>query len=133
MGLFNLKEKAEDIKIQFYTWLNNIFKNNLPSNIKAINFNLYDDGKNKWSIELIGAPEYNEDDLDWACNEIFTTRQSPFKISRQGSWEDIQTLFYDFITEYIENGNYADKLKFYDAIGIGFVDGDIQILYKNNT
>lgn len=48
---------TNDVSIEengFYNWLENALKK-LPSNIEAINFNLYEDNDNKWSIELVGT------------------------------------------------------------------------------
>ena len=39
------------------------------------------------------------------------------------------TFFISLVNEYLSSGKYAGKLKEYQAIGIGFVDGDLQILY----
>ena len=36
------------------------------------------------------------------------------------------------IKDYIRNGKYSDKFTKYAAIGIGFVDGDLSILYRND-
>lgn len=50
----------------FFEWLDLILKNELNSEIKAINFNLYEDTDNKWSIELVGTFSFNTDNDDWA-------------------------------------------------------------------
>ncbi|RGF25674.1 hypothetical protein DW081_17390, partial [Clostridium sp. AF46-9NS] len=58
----------------FFEWLDLILKNELNSEIKAINFNLYEDTDNKWSVELVGTFSFDKDNDDWACDEVFTTR-----------------------------------------------------------
>ena len=72
----------------FFEWLDLILKNELNSEIKAINFNLY-----------------------------------------ESDWELVETFFIGLVNEYLSSGKYAGKLKEYQAIGIGFVDGDLHILY----
>ena len=52
MGLFD-KLKPNKNNKDFFEWLDLILKNELNSEIKAINFNLYEDTDNKWSIELV--------------------------------------------------------------------------------
>ena len=52
----------------FFEWLDLILKNELNSEIKAINFNLYEDTDNKWSIELVGTFSFDKDNDDWACD-----------------------------------------------------------------
>ncbi|MBE5820587.1 MAG: hypothetical protein E7310_07270 [Clostridiales bacterium] len=116
---------------KFNEWLNDILKNDLPKGIKAINFNLYEDSNNKWSIELIGSSVFDENNDDWACNEVFTTRDNPFILVKESDWKAIEIIFKNLVEEYLKYGKYANKLKKYTAIGIGFVDGDLSILYKN--
>ena len=42
----------------------------------------------------------------------------------------METVFIDLVNEYLSSGKYANKLKRYLAVGIGFVDGDLHILYE---
>lgn len=70
-------------------WLDDIFIKKLPDNIIAFNFNLYEDEDNKWSIELIGSDKYDPNNDDWACSEIFTTRNNPFVFSTVRDWNEI--------------------------------------------
>ena len=113
----------------FFEWLDLILKNELNSEIKAINFNLYEDTDNKWSVELVGTFSFDKDNDDWACDEVFTTRDQPFVIECESDWELVETFFISLVNEYLSSGKYAGKLKEYQAIGIGFVDGDLHILY----
>ena len=36
------------------------------------------------------------------------------------------------ISEYLENGKYGNILTAATAVGVGFVDGDIDIIYRND-
>ena len=109
----------------FFEWLDLILKNELNSEIKAINFNLYEDTDNKWSVELVGTFSFDRDNDDWACDEVSTTRDHPFVIECESDWKLVETFFIGLVNEYLSSG----KLKEYQAIGIGFVDGDLHILY----
>ena len=54
--LWDLLERLKLNKTKdFFEWLDLILKNELNSEIKAINFNLYEDTDNKWSVELVGT------------------------------------------------------------------------------
>lgn len=117
-------------KDDFIIWLDKILEEELPKGIKAICFNLYENANNKWSIEFVGASSFDEEDQDWACDEVFTTRDNPFVIEKESDWNIILDLFTNKINDYLKNGKHSDKLKNYLAIGIGFVDGDLDILYK---
>ena len=39
-------------------------------------FNIYEDGGNTFSIELIGAGSFDKGNSDWACDEVFTNRNA---------------------------------------------------------
>ena len=67
MGLFD-KLKPNKNNKDFFEWLDLILKNELNSEIKAINFNLYEDTDNKWSVELVGTFSFDKDNDDWACD-----------------------------------------------------------------
>ena len=51
-------------------------------------------------------------------------------IERESDWKSMETVCIDLVNEYLSFGKYAGKLKEYQAIGIGFVDGDLHILYE---
>lgn len=128
MGLFDkFKNKKENT---FEIWLDDILKEKLSDDIKAINFNLYEDDSDKWSIELVGTSSFDENNDDWACDEVFTTRDNPYVLEMKSDWENVQKIYTDKIMDYLANGKYAHKLKQYKAVAIGFVDGDLNIIYK---
>lgn len=128
MGLFNVFKK--NYNNEFRAWLDSILYNELDNNIRAIMFNLYEDEDDNWSVELVGTPFYDENNDDWACNELFTTRDNPFVIKSKEDYDKVEGIFKDLVKNYLNNGTYYMKLKNYDAIGIGFVEGDITILYQ---
>ncbi len=129
MGLFD-RLNSDKINKDFFVWMNSILKNELSSEVKAINFNLYEDADNKWSIELVGTFSFDKDNEDWACDEVFATRDNPFVIERKSDWKSMERVFIDLVNSYLSSGKYASKLKEYMAVGIGFVDGDLHILYE---
>ena len=109
MGLFD-KLKPNKNNKDFFEWLDLILKNELNSEIKAINFNLYEDTDNKWSVELVGTFSFDKDNDDWACDEVFTTRDHPFVIECESDWELVETFFIGLVNEYLSSGKYAGKL-----------------------
>ena len=109
----------------FDKWLDDVLESDLPPEIVAVNFNLYDDGDGQWSIEFVGADSFDEEDSDWACDEVFTTRDDPFCWESEASWEEIQEEAADAIKAYLDEGAHAEQLKQYEAVGVGFVDGEL--------
>lgn len=114
----------------FDKWLDDVLESDLPVEMVAVNFNLYDDGEGQWSIEMIGANHFSEEDADWACDEVFTTREEPFCWEQEASWDEIQEQAADAIRQYLEEGTYAQTLKQYEAIGLGFVEGELELIYQ---
>lgn len=114
----------------FFGWLDAVLSKGLPAGIKAINFNLYDDGASKWSVELVGTSAFDESSSDWACREVYATRDTPFVLMKERDWKTVESLFVSLLEKYLDGGKYASALKKYRAVGVGFVDGDLHILYK---
>lgn len=116
---------------EFEAWLDAALEADLPDDIAAFNFNLYEDGDNLWSIELIGASRFDAEDPDWACEEVFTNREEPLCWSAETDWEEVLETMTQYVEKYLIDGQYAALLKEYEAVGIGFVDGDLNIVYVN--
>ena len=113
------------------TWLNNILGQDIPSSVVALNFNLYEDEDSKWSMELVGTASFDLEDEDWCCDEIFDfgTRTNPLTWKEEKEWNDILTQIQTILKRYLQQGKYSDVLKQYQGVGMGFVDGDIEILF----
>ena len=102
----------------------------LPEDTVAINFNLYE-GEDAYSIQLIATDEFDEEDEDWACEEIFSTEDDLFVVPMTEdieSWEDALVYIKGMIEKYLKISNCKDILENLQGIGVGFVDGDIELL-----
>lgn len=49
------KREGENHMENIETWIDGIFEGILPEGIIDIVFNLYEDGGNRWSLEMIGC------------------------------------------------------------------------------
>ena len=130
---FLFKKKAKKMLYYdgFEKWLNEQISKCCLDDVIAFNFNLYEDGGKKWSVELVGTDTFSEGDTDWACCEVFTTRDNPFTIEHSGDFKEVLSVFKSCVVRYLECGNYREQLKSKAGIGIGFVDGDLELLHKN--
>lgn len=102
----------------------------LPEDAVAINFNLYE-GEEAYSVQLIAADEFDEEDEDWACEEIFSTEDDLFVIPMTEDieeWEDALFYIKSLIEEYLKVSSCRDILENLEGIGVGFVDGNIELL-----
>lgn len=112
-------------------WLDNILEQSIPTEVVALNFNLYEDDGNSWSIELVGTESFDLEDGNWGCDEIFDfgTRENPLAWEEEKAWNEILDEMIQILKRYLQQGKYAGILKKYQGVGIGFVDGDIEILF----
>ena len=117
---------------KFEKWADKFLENGFPEEVVAANFNFYEDADNNWSIEIVGTASFDEDDEDWAGDEVtdLGSRDELFSEELEKEWDEVLEVFLDYVRKYLEQGRYADTLKELTAVGAGFVDGDLEILYK---
>ena len=114
--------------IKFATWLDSVLQMNIPSDVVAFCFNLYEDADKKWTLELIGASSFDKDNSDWACDEVFTTRENPLSWNDKKEWKEVLSESEAIIKEYLKKGKYRKELKERRGLAVGFVDGDLILL-----
>lgn len=131
LNIFKKKKYNED----FIIWLDALLKNKDFEGVVAFNFNLYE-GEGTFHIELIGSDEYDPEDSDWVCSEKFASRDNILIVDEKVSgktWEKTLVYFRHNVEQYLIKGQFKDKLLSKAAVGIGFVDGDLEILYENKS
>ncbi len=123
-----------EIYIEFEKWLSKLLENDMPDNTAAYNFNIYEEEDETYGVQLIASDEFSEDDDDWACSEIWSSEEEIFYIDHSDEKDADRERGLEFISQlisdYLEKGEKADKLKAVKAVGAGFVDGELKILYK---
>ncbi|CAH2213575.1 hypothetical protein [Tepidibacter aestuarii] len=115
----------------FSKWLDSNL-DQLPSDAIAVKLNLYEGPNKTYDIQLIGTDKFDKEDEDWACDEIFSTGEDVFLIPRTDDiddWEDGLSFVSKIIERYLQDGKKANILKNLQAVGVGFIDGDIELLY----
>lgn len=112
-------------------WLNNVLKQDIPNNVVAMMFNLYEDDENIYSMEIVGTESFDKDDEDWACNGVtdFDSRENPLILESKSDWDEMLSEVSECLNKYLSEGKRAAKLKDCTAVAAGFVDGDVEILY----
>ena len=120
----------------FRDWLNDILQNNRFENVKAFNFNLYEDADENdspfFSVQLIGAPFYNPENDDWACNELYSSEENLFIIDNCEDWEDCLDIATKLIREYLYDEKCSVVLRLAEVVAVGFVDGDLEVVSYND-
>ena len=111
-------------------WIDSILNTDIPDDVKAFCFNLYEEGNGSWSMELVGAGRFDPEDQDWPCDEVtdFGSGNNSYKWDMEAGWKDALAYVVDALKKYLEDGKYAELLKSKSGVGVGFVDGDLTIL-----
>ena len=125
MGLFGLINGFGLEYSVFEKWVDKTLSVPLPEGIVAFNFNMYDDGNGKWSVEIIGAASFDKEDEDWACDEIFDNRLKCLRWKNSKTWEQNLEFIKSYIERYLKQGKHADILKDKEGLGVGFVEGNL--------
>ncbi|MFI4853005.1 MAG: hypothetical protein ACIAZJ_28155 [Gimesia chilikensis] len=126
-----------DFNEDFNNWLTTALAEDIPDDVAAFHFNLYEsagDEEIRFGIDLVGAGCFDPEDDDWACDEVWTPEQRMLYIPLEASgteWEACLSRIKSLIQNYLnrEQGP-AEKLKSGTAVGIGFVDGDIELAWQ---
>ncbi|MBR6402524.1 MAG: hypothetical protein IKS48_03995 [Eubacterium sp.] len=113
----------------FSAWADSVFKNEFPDDTVAICFNLYQESEqDTYSVQIVGARVFDEE--DWACDETFSSENNLYIWKEKGGWEKALKAAKKNVEKYVNEGANSETLKAYDGVGIGFVDGDIEIIYR---
>ena len=128
MGLLGLFNGFGLQYSDFEKWVDKTLSAPLPEGIVAFNFNMYDDGDGKWSVEIIGAASFDKEDEDWACDEIFDNRTKCLRWKNSKTWEQNLEFIKSYIERYLKQGRQADLLKDKEGLGVGFVNGNIMLI-----
>jgi hypothetical protein len=75
---------------QFSRWIDDSLAADTPSSVKAFSFNLCEPAGIagvKFGVELIGAGTFDEDDPDWACNDVWEPQVRGIPIPKNYSGE----------------------------------------------
>lgn len=128
---------------RFVDWLTNTLQTTeLPQNTAAILFNLYDgvDEQNRecYQMELVATASFDADDEtgDWGCDELFATRDNlllvPCAVQGFDDWEQFLEIAKGWVVDAMQLPLVKEKLLVYKGVAVGFVDGDLEILYRQN-
>ena len=126
-----------EIYEEFAGWLDNLLENNeMPESTAAFCFNLYEESDEDciYAVQLIAADRFDADDNDWPCDEVWSSEEDIFCIDisdeSEKDWKGAMQRFKEMAVHYLEAGNYRNVLLQAKAVGMGFVDGELEIIFK---
>ncbi len=122
---------------QFHAWLRHaLAEGAMPPEVKAFAFNLLEPAATpgvKFAVELVGTAGFDEDDPDWACDEVWSPRQRQLDISETFSgpgWEACLARMDALLRTCLDSRTLGPLLRRGDAVALGFVDGDLSVLWQ---
>jgi hypothetical protein len=116
----------------FRAWVDAALAQDIPHEVRAFCFNLYETG-HAFGVELIGAPAFDASNPDWACEEVFEYREGCLEIPIGvfgGAWAKCLQAITQWVCDYLETGDHASELKSRDGVAVGFVDGDLNVVWN---
>ena len=125
---------------RFTKWLDESLAQGVPSSVQAFSFNLYEPAHVegvKFSVELIGAGHFDKSAPDWACDEVWQPipRGIGIPLSFSGaSWRQCLNAVQGQILAVLRSKSTAAAvLASKQAIGVGFVDGDLNVIWPDQS
>lgn len=122
---------------EFQKWLVSALPERVPGGVVAFSFNLYEPalvGGVKFGVEVVGTSEFDPEGEDWACEGVWepSKRQLHIPIEFSGAdWETCQSRVKDLLLQVLQSENKSSSLlKSTRGIGVGFVDGSIDIIWQ---
>ena len=121
---------------RFREWTDKVLAGPLPDGIAAFHFNIYESAT-AHDIELVGCPTYDASNSDWACDDIFMSARPRFSIPHEisgGSWQRGLDIASAQVRTYLNGGSPGSaRLRASAAVSIGFVDGDLHLIWKSSS
>jgi hypothetical protein len=125
------EEMNSEFHSEFNSWADRLLTHHTSSAVVAYNFNLYEHA-NEFAIQLVGTRSFNVTDQDWPCDEIFSSGEDLFHLPHSiagDKWQNGLQAAKCLVENYLQHGTQARLLKSSRAVGVGFVDGDIEFAY----
>jgi len=122
---------TDELFDEFSCWTDRILLEHAGTEVVAYNFNLYEH-EDAFAVQLIGAKWFDRNDSDWACDEAFSSGEDLFELPHSlvsDDWREGLRRATALVKQYLETGKQAPRLKASHAVSIGFVSGDLDLLY----
>lgn len=119
----------------FKAWLTSSTSAGVPASVRAFSFNLYElqkDGS-AFGVELIGSSDFDTEGSDWACDEVWaaTPRMLAIPVAFSShSWEACLEAMKRMVIAAVDENNTCKVLKTREGIAVGFVDGDLELVWQ---
>ena len=120
----------------FQSWLETSLGGTIPSEEKAFAFNLHeraDVNGVTFGVELVGTNSFSAYDPDWGLDVVWQPPQRMLMLPLACSGGDLLECFArvkGFVAQTLTTDSAAvRRLKASQGVGVGFADGDIEVLW----
>ena len=118
----------------FNAWLRSSTNTVVPASVRAFSFNLYELASDisPFGLELIGSSDFDIVDGDWACDEVWAATPRMLEIPMafsSSSWETCLAAVKRLVVSAINEGGAGQVLKTREGIAVGFIDGDLDLVW----
>lgn len=129
---------ASSIKAGLFSWIDSALSQPIPARTEAFHFNLYE-GVESVHVQFVGTEAFipgEEPSTDYWPAETFSTGEEIFEVPFAVAGPDwrawLKTLI-DLVNSYISDGMRSDVIRSKKRVGIGFVDGDMHVLWQRDA
>ena len=123
------------VQRELFAWLDQALSRPLPPNTVAFHVNLYE-GMDSVHLQLVGTDSFTPGEQPerdyWPGDETFSTGEDvfhvPFSVAG-ANWRDWQATCLSLLQTYLNDGEKANVIRASQGLGMGFVDGDMNLLW----
>jgi len=126
---------SASVKNEFFAWVDAALGRSIPTETVAFHFNLYE-GAASVHVQLMGTDSFEGGEQYWPGRETFTTGEDIFEVpfeSAGAAWPQWLESLKIVVLAYIDSGNRSALLRSSQEVGIGFVDGDMYVLWPRGA
>ena len=116
----------------FSDWVSDVLVD-IPDETAAFIFNIYEED-DAYLVDITGTVTFDSNNEEWTDEINWDSGEELFIIPKEkfeGDWEDIHDALAETLEALIEVDNeLSDALCDSDAVAIGFIDGDLEIIWQ---
>ncbi len=131
-----MEQSLSSVELSFFAWTDGALSQRIPDTTVAFHFNLYE-GEDSVHVQLMGTDSFVPGEVPerdyWPGSETFTTGEDIFEIPYAVAGKDWQAWLQtsvELVRSYIASGEKSIILKGARGVGMGFVDGDMHVLWQ---
>jgi hypothetical protein len=121
---------------EFFAWADRHLSQPVSPTTAAFHINLYE-GENSVHVQIIGTESFTlgkDTERDyWPGTETFTTGEDVFEIPFAVAgydWKEWLKTSKEIVNSYLSKGGKSSVLLSSKGVGLGFVDGDMYVLWQ---